>query len=439
MTARLTQSAGWPVDKLGRWTTVTNGSTPRRDDERYWVDGKFPWLNSAVVNRESVTTADQFVTATAMRECHLPVVEPGSLVVALTGQGKTRGMATIVQIRCTINQHLACIAPNPSHWNPRYLLWSLRSAYQTLRATSNETGATKGGLTIEAIQRHLLPMPPLDEQRRIVEFLDREMAQIDALIANQEQLIQGLLERRESLVGHTVFSGLRGGALWDNDEAWLPPTPATWPVTQLGFATDTLAGYAFPSEGFRSNPSDTRLLRGINVKPSMIDWSDVVYWEESLKPVSPRYRLEPGDLVLGMDRPFIGAGVRLASISEDDTPSLLLQRVMRIRPLVNSDRDYLRHLFSTRSFYMYLEPMFTGVSVPHISEWQVRKYRIPLPPIDEQREIARYLDRKTAKIDALIAKAEEFIGLARERRASLITEAVTGGIDVSTGEMRKGA
>jgi type I restriction enzyme, S subunit len=292
---------------------------------------------------------------------------------------------------------------------------------------------------IEYLKYYAVAHADSSEQRRIADFLDRETAQIDVLIAKQEQLIRGLLERRESLAGHTVFSGLRGGELRDNDEAWLPPTPATWPVTQLGFVTDTLAGYAFPSEGFTSNPSDAPLLRGINVKPGVIDWSEVVYWDENLNPVPFRYRLEPGDLVLGMDRPFIGAGIRVASISEDDASSLLLQRVMRIRPLVNSDRSYLHHLFSTRSFYMYLEPMFTGVSVPHISEWQVRKYRIPLPPIDAQREIARYLDRKTAKIDALIAKAEEFIGVARERRAALITEAVTGGIDVSTGKAREGA
>lgn len=324
--------------------------------------------------------------------------------------------------------------------HPKYWLYAHAASYATkltARSVKQTTGIQNLDQTSYFDER--FPFPPINEQRRIADFLDHETTQIDALIAKQEQLIHGLLERREVLAGHTVFSGLRGGELRDNDEAWLPPTPATWPVTQLGFVTDTLAGYAFPSEGFTSNPSDARLLRGINVKSGVIDWSEVVYWDENLNPVPFRYRLEPGDLVLGMDRPFIGAGIRVAPISEGDAPSLLLQRIMRIRPLVNSDRSYLHHLFSTRSFYMYLEPMFTGVSVPHISEWQVRKYRIPLPPIDEQREIARYLDRKTAKIDALIAKAEEFIGVARERRVALITEAVTGRIDVSTGKARGGA
>jgi type I restriction enzyme S subunit len=358
----------------------------------------------------------------------------------------TRAGATVGKAYIHDSDEPACFAGYLVRWRidrrravPRYMAYWTQSKHFADQVALGVVRSTIDNYSASKYRSTRAPVPPIDEQRRIAEYLDRETAQIDALIAKQEQLIHGLLERRESLVGHAVFSGLRGAALRDNDEAWLPPTPATWPVTQLGFVTDTLAGYAFPSEGFTSKPSDTRLLRGINVKPGVIDWSEVVYWDENLNPVPSRYRLEPGDLVLGMDRPFIGAGIRVASISEYDAPSLLLQRVMRIRPLVNSDRGYLRHLFSTRSFYMYLEPMFTGVSVPHISEWQVRKYRIPLPPTDEQREIARYLDRKTAEIGALIAKAREFIALARERRAALITEAVTGRIDASTGNAREGA
>ena len=284
-----------------------------------------------------------------------------------------------------------------------------------------------------AMKRIPLPLPPIDEQRRIADFLDRETAQIDALIAKQEQFIAGLRERRDSLVGRVVFEGLRGGPLAESAARWLPSTPAAWPITQLGYVANTLAGYAFPSEGFTQNPTHTRLLRGINVKPGGVDWSEVVYWDCDTDPVPARYQLNPGDLVLGMDRPFIGSGVRVATITEQDAPALLLQRVLRIRPTRLSDQGYLRHLFSTQAFSMYLEPMFTGVSVPHISEWQVRKFRIPLPPLSEQHEISVHLDEQAARIDALIVKAGELIALARDRRAALITEAVTGRLGLSSG------
>jgi type I restriction enzyme, S subunit len=88
----------WEVWRVSRFAKVGNGSTPSRAKPLYWLNGSFPWLNSSQVNRGSIDSADQFVTKLALRECHLPVVKPGSLLVAITGQGKTRGTAAILRI-----------------------------------------------------------------------------------------------------------------------------------------------------------------------------------------------------------------------------------------------------------------------------------------------------------------------------------------------------
>lgn len=275
-----------------------------------------------------------------------------------------------------------------------------------------------------------LAIPPLDEQRAIADFLDRETARIDTLIAKQEQLIASLSERRSSVVEDVVFGGLSDAPKAENPEQWLPPTPTPWPIVQLGFITDTIAGWAFPSDGFSKAQDSTRLLRGINIKPGRTDWRDVVYWDETSTPVPHDFHLKVGDLVLGMDRPFVSDGVRITSIIPSDLPALLLQRVMRLRPLRNADPSYVRYVVMTTAFLAYLEPLFTGVSVPHVSEWQVRKFKLPLPPLHEQRAIVAHLDEQTAKIDALIEKAERFIELSKERRSALITAAVTGQLDV---------
>jgi type I restriction enzyme S subunit len=281
-----------------------------------------------------------------------------------------------------------------------------------------------------AMKSILVAIPPLPEQRMIADYLNRETAQIDTLIEAQQRLIETLRERRQAVVEHTVFSGLDGAEMTTNAEEWLPATPRNWKVLQLGFVSSTLAGWAFPSEGFTEDNQHVRLLRGVNVKPGTTDWSEVVYWNENDYLVPDAYSLSAGDLVLGMDRPFVGGGVRIAAITEDDLPAFLLQRVMRIRPNGDGDAGYLRYLASTGAFLAYLEPLFTGVSVPHMSEWQVRKFKMPFPTLDEQHEIAAFLDEQTAKIDNLIAEAERFIELSRERRSALITAAVTGQIDV---------
>jgi type I restriction enzyme S subunit len=161
-------------------------------------------LNSSVVNESRVTRAEQFVTAVALRECHLPVVAPGSLLIGLTGQGKTRGMATILDIEATVNQHVAYVTPDRSTWLPEYLLWSLRASYEGLRRLSEENGSTKGGLTCEALKQFRLAIPPLDEQRRIAVHLDQQTAKIDLLVAETERFIELSKERRAALITAAV-------------------------------------------------------------------------------------------------------------------------------------------------------------------------------------------------------------------------------------------
>lgn len=195
-------------DKLGRRTRIGNGSTPRRDRLDYWTNGTFPWLNSAVVNQDRVTTSDQFVTETALAECHLPGVRPGSILVGLTGQGKTRGMATVLEQEATVSQHIGYITPDASHWHSRYLLWSLRASYGQLRELSDENGSTKGGLTCEDLKRVVLAKPDLQTQREVASRLDQQTAKVDLLVAKAERFIELSKERRSALITAAVTGQL---------------------------------------------------------------------------------------------------------------------------------------------------------------------------------------------------------------------------------------
>ena len=101
----------WDILRISRFAKVGNGSTPSRSNTAYWNNGTYPWLNSSNVNRGFIDSSNQFVTDTALQECHLPRVPVGSVLVAITGQGKTRGTAAVLEIEATINQHIAFITP----------------------------------------------------------------------------------------------------------------------------------------------------------------------------------------------------------------------------------------------------------------------------------------------------------------------------------------
>lgn len=194
----------WQLKKIGFFASVGNGSTPERGNEDYWTGGDFPWLNSSVVNDENVTESPDFVTPVALRECHLPIVRPGSVLVAITGEGKTRGMAAVLRIEATINQHLAFIAPDSRLADGEFLRAALASRYQVLRFLSEGTGSTKGALTCEQLKQFKVPLPPLSEQRAIVEHIDRETAKLDALTAKVRSAIERLREYRTALISAAV-------------------------------------------------------------------------------------------------------------------------------------------------------------------------------------------------------------------------------------------
>ncbi|MCY3787890.1 MAG: restriction endonuclease subunit S [Gemmatimonadetes bacterium] len=194
----------WEVWKLGHSSSVGNGSTPNRSNATYWTDGTIPWLNSSVVNRHEATEADQFVTETALGECHLPLVRSGSVLVAITGQGKTRGRAVVLSFDATINQHLAYVSPDLSRLDPWFLRWTFLSAYPFLRSISDDAGGTKGALTCEDVANIRLPVPPIDEQRAIVAHVANETSKLDNLRAVTERTTALLNERRATLIGAAV-------------------------------------------------------------------------------------------------------------------------------------------------------------------------------------------------------------------------------------------
>ena len=197
--------AHWEIRKLGHVASIGNGSTPNRDTASYWTDdGGIPWLNSSVVNQPEVTAADQFVTALAVQKCHLPLVRAGSVLIAITGQGKTRGRAVVLAIDSTINQHLAFIQPERSRLRPWFLRWTLFAAYDFLRSISDDAGGTKGALTCDGVANLRVPVPPADEQSAILDHVTISVGRFDSLRSVAEKTIAIIRERRSAIISAAV-------------------------------------------------------------------------------------------------------------------------------------------------------------------------------------------------------------------------------------------
>ena len=194
----------WHIKPVKFVARIGNGSTPSRDNPNYWEEGDYPWLNSSVVNQETITEAEEFVTPLALRECHLPKIAPPAVLIGITGQGRTRGMASTLMFEATINQHVAYLKPDASRAEVGFLRRVFDMAYLFLRSESDGAGSTKGAITCEQIANLKIPIPPLPEQLAIAAYLDLETAKLDALVGKVAAAVERLQEYRSALITAAV-------------------------------------------------------------------------------------------------------------------------------------------------------------------------------------------------------------------------------------------
>jgi type I restriction enzyme S subunit len=273
--------------------------------------------------------------------------------------------------------------------------------------------------------RMAIPVPSPDEQRAIADYLDRENARIDTLIEEQQRLIEMLFERRlavitESVVGASTTSRLAG------DSAWYPSLPIGWGRGRVKSIATRVTDGAHISPDTDGGVFDFVSTRDLN--GGSIDFDGALKTTPETYEYMVKTGCQPydGDVLFSKDgtvgETAVVRGGRLFVVAS----SLVIVSPDRERVVSN----YLAYVFASKTAREQAVSMMRGAGLPRLSVGNLARLEIPIPPLGEQRAIAAYLDKQTLKIDALIAESERFIELVRERRAALITAAVTGQIDV---------
>jgi type I restriction enzyme S subunit len=192
-------------------------------------------------------------------------------------------------------------------------------------------------------------------------------------------------------------------------------------MTQLGDVTAMLVGFAFKSAGFLDADSDgVRLLRGDNVQQGYIRWGDKTKkWPTAECDELERYQLAENDVILAMDRPIVGDGLKMAWIRQKDLPVLLVQRVCRLRGKSGvALTNYIRYVLAAPEFSSHIHRITTGANIPHISGGDIASYEFRLPDLDDQ---ARIVDCLSA-YDDLIATNQRRIAMLEDAARRLYRE-----------------
>ncbi len=335
-------------------------------------------------------------------------VEPGDFIAHLRS---FQGGLEHSGLRGKVSTAYTVIAPHDSVHGPFYR-WVLKST-PFISALSASLEQLRDGQSVkfEDFASIPLPLPPQSEQRRIADFLDDRVARIDQIIIARRAQIDAIHQWR----AHSLETVL----------GRIPQTSRASRVVRV------LPGFAFPSTEYTSTETDRRLLRGVNLTVGSTRWDEVVYWPESRVEEVRDFVLQPGDLVLGMDRPWVGNGLRIARVTEDDERPLLLQRVAKISSSTLTN-DFMFWAYQSRRFRDQVESDLTGLSVPHLSGDQIGSFEIPVCGFQEQAEVVAAMDAEEQAITETLRKIDSSIELMREYKQSLITAAVTGQLDVTT-------
>jgi len=192
-----------------------------------------------------------------------------------------------------------------------------------------------------------------------------------------------------------------------------------WPRVSLAEYVNLLPGFAFKSQHFTDKPDDIALVKGENVSQGCILWDISKRWPASEWAEMEKFQLQPGDVVVAMDRPWIPAGLKWGYIREDDPNALLVQRCARLRSNNSGlDQTFLRFVIGGPGFENYVRPITTGVNVPHISGQQILDYEFPLPPLPTQRRSASIL----SAYDDLIENSQRRIKILEAMARALYRE-----------------
>ncbi len=192
-------------------------------------------------------------------------------------------------------------------------------------------------------------------------------------------------------------------------------------MTRLGDVADMLVGFAFKSAGFLDTDSDgVRLLRGDNVQQGYIRWGDKTKkWPIAQCDDLERYQLAPDDVILAMDRPIVGDGLKMAWVKPDDLPALLVQRVCRLRGKKNkAQTNFIRYVLAEPRFSAHVHRITTGANIPHISGRDIADYEFELPELDDQARIVACL----SPYDDLITTNQRRITLLEDSARRLYRE-----------------
>ena len=321
--------------------------------------------------------------------------------------------------------------PDKGVVTPQFLDYLFRSQFFRMLGESEMYGAGGQKRVPDSFVRDFIALiPTTDEQNQITDFLDNETSKIDALIAEQEQLIELLQEKRQAVISHAVTKGLNPNApLKDSGVEWLGEVPDHWEESnikriskiygRIGFRGYTVDDIVDEGDGAIALARGNLKEKGFSLdKKTYISWAK---YEES-----PEIMIEKGDVLLVKTGSTFGKCCYVDRLNEAAT---LNPQMVVFKEIIPENEFFYYQLRSTY-VQAVIQNMNKGSALPTVTQEAIGSIKLFVPPISEQQSILEQLSKTLIGNEELLDNSRKAISLLSERRSALISAAVTGQIDV---------
>lgn len=406
----------WYLGKVKFFSKISAGATPDRNNIFFW-NGDINWMSSGEVNQEVVTHTAETITTLALKRTSTKLLPIGTVMLALNGQGKTKGTAAVLAIETASNQSLASFIVDDARVNNIYLYYFLKANYSNIRGLKGED---RDGLNLQLVSNIIIPLLDIKEQKKIADFLDKKTSQLDKAKSLLEEQIQKLKDYRASLIYETVTKGLdKTVPMKDSGIDWIGQVPQGWGVKRLKDYVDFQTGTTPPqSIGVNQEGKGVSWFKPGDFSDESIDLTSAENYITSEVVNQQKLSVYPEKTILVVGIASIG------KVGYSENHSYSNQQITALKVTGQIFPKYLAYLMFSSGQYIRETALYT--IVPIINNQYLSSLKIVLPNRVVQETIVEYLDKKIGQINKMIVIKNEQIKNINKQRQTLIYEYVTG-------------
>ena len=403
---------------------IIGGGTPDTSNLQYWANDEnegYLWVSiEDITNADFITDTKRYINQSGLANSSAKLLPPFSILYSIYASlGK---IAYSNKILAT-NQAILGIQSNELLFY-KFLFYYLQNTTNHIISFSNTT--TQNNISLFIVANHKIPLPPLQEQKEIAEFLDKKCEKIQNYINKKQKLITLLQEKKQALINEVVTKGLNPNIEFKNSGiAYLGLIPHHWEVKKLKYVGKVVLGKMLCNEHQKGYSHcyylKSKNLQWLNVEVSQIEKMWFSEYEKSL------YRIKKDDLLVSE-----GGEVGKTCIWNNELAECYIQNsVHKITLNKFNNAKFFLYLFFTYGKLGVFDSVVSRVSIAHLVLEKLVNVDMVVPPLQEQKQIANFLDKKCEKINSAIEKTKRQIKLIKEYKNTLINEAVCGRVACS--------